>query len=278
MAYAVWSVISLLLAIIAEFSWLYSDIMDCLLDTLTLKDALSYYWVCISFASLRDAGLISFTFLLCEFFRNQTNEKDTETLLLKSDDKLLVKDLENNSILLNYKTIRYCVQEQNITKIYGKENNVYFRYGSLKNLKDLFGNEYFIQINRNTLVAIRLIKKCSEGQLWLVNENTPFEVSPAFQEQKGLQMISPKADSSSESEENPTPGKASVLENKKNADIFQIITDNPEISAVRISELTHLSLSTVNRILKQLKDEHRIEYTGSKKTGGYHTLPAKDIQ
>ena len=34
-------------------------------------------------------------------------------------------------------------------------------------------------------------------------------------------------------------------------------------------QFCHLSLSTVNRILKLLKDEGLIEYTGSKKTGGY---------
>jgi hypothetical protein len=197
-AYAVGSVISVLFTIVVEFSWLYSDIMSCIPDVLTSKEAHSYYWGCVWFATLRNSGLLAFTFLLCEFFRSQAEEKNTEALLLKSGDQILVKDSASNTILLNYKTIRYCEQEQNVTKIYGKEDNVYFRYGSLKSFKNLFGSEHFIQINRNTLVAGKLISAYSGGQLWLENENTPFEVSSTYLEQADLQALIPKLDSSSE--------------------------------------------------------------------------------
>ena len=59
------------------------------------------------------------------------------------------------------------------------------------------------------------------------------------------------------------------VDNKKRQDVFHIISENPIISAVKLAELSQLSQSTVNRTLKQLKDEGLIEYVGSKKTGGY---------
>ena len=41
---------------------------------------------------------------------------------------------------------------------------------------------------------------------------------------------------------------------------------------MKLAEQSQLSQSTVNRILKQLKDEGLIEYVGSKKTGGYRVV------
>lgn len=276
-AYAVGSVISVLLAIVVEFSWLYSDIMSCIPDVLTSKEAHSYYWGCVWFATLRDSGLLAFTFLLCEFHRSREEGKNTEALLLKSGDQILVKDSARNTILLNYKTIRYCEQEQNVTKIYGKEDNIYFRYGSLKKFKNLFDSEHFIQINRNTLVASRLITAYSDGQLWLDSEKSPFEVSSSFLEQENLRALIPKLDSTSESARGAKQNKTPILENKKTARVLQLITDNPIISAVRLSEITRLSQSTINRILLQLKAEKLVEYVGSKKSGGYRAVGAQTV-
>lgn len=273
-AYAVGSIISVLLAIVVEFTWLYSDIMSCIPDVLTPKEAHSYYWGCVWFATLRNSGLLAFTFLLCEFHRSQKEGENTEALLLKSGDQILVRDSASNTILLNYKTIRYCEQEQNVTKIYGKEDNIFFRYGSLKSFKNLFGSENFIQINRNTLVASKLISAYSGGQLWLENENTPFEVSSTFLEQADLHALIPKLDSSSESTRGAKQNKTPILENKKTAKILQLITDNPIIPAVRPSEITRFSQSTINRILLQLKAENLVEYVGSKKSGGYRVVGA----
>lgn len=42
-AYVLSSVFSVLVALAAEFSWLYSDIMGCLLGTFSQKEAHSYY-------------------------------------------------------------------------------------------------------------------------------------------------------------------------------------------------------------------------------------------
>ena len=56
--------------------------------------------------------------------------------------------------------------------------------------------------------------------------------------------------------------------------VLQLITDNPIIPAVRLSEITRFSQSTINRILLQLKAENIVEYVGSKKSGGYRVVGA----
>jgi hypothetical protein len=188
--------------------------------------------------------------------------------VLQSENKLLVKDTADNIVLLNCKDIRFCEQEQNTTKIYGKENHVYFRYGSLKGFQDLLEGGLFVQIDRKTLVAKTRIRKYSDGQLWLTDENKPLEVSPAFRNQKELLSLGVRSKNPPKVGEN-NEGKNHSTENKRATDVYQIIANNPGVSAVSISKKIQQSQSTINRILAQLKKDGLIEYVGSKKTGGY---------
>ena len=268
-AYVISTVVSVVVALFVEFLWLYSDIMDTLLISCTLKEAHAYYWNCVFFASLRDIGLLSFTFLICELNSCRDQKKMTENLLMKTDNKIEVKDFSGNNVLLNYKQIRYCEQDRNVTKIYANEENVFFRYGSLTDVKNLVGIEFLLQINRKTLVSRKQIEQYSDGQLWLANEKKPFEVSPKFQDQKELQSLNQKCELSQDNEEKR---KKIDPDNEKTKKIQRLIANNRGISAIKLSELTGLSLSTVNRILKQLKEEGLITYEGSKKTGGYRAV------
>lgn len=269
-AYVASTLLSVLVAVVVEFSWLYNDIMSCLFRSFTAKDAHAYYWNCVFYASLRDIGLLSFTFLICELNSYRKQRQITENLLMKSDNKIEVKDLSGNNVLLYYKQIRYCEQERNVTKIYGNQENVFFRYGSLMDIKKLVGDEYLIQINRNTLVAKKRIEQYSDGQLWLADEKMPFKVSPKFQDQKELQTLSPMSDNSQKGEGKEK--KKKIPSNEKAKELYRRIANNPGISAIKLSEMTGISSSTLNRNLNQLKAEGLIAYEGSKKTGGYKAV------
>ena len=179
--------------------------------------------------------------------------------------------MSGNNVLLNYKQIRYCEQERNVTKIYGNEMSVFFRYGSLSDLKNLVGDEHLLQINRNTLVTKKRIEQYSDGQLWLSDENKPFEVSPKFRDQKELQVLNQTSDNSWESEEK-RKRKKKIPDNDKTKELYRLIANNPGISAIKLSEMTGISSSTLNRNLNQLKAKGLITYEGSKKTGGYKVV------
>ena len=274
-AYLVSTFGSMLVGLTVECLWMYPGIMNCIRETMSAKDARSYYLGCVFFVSLRDIGLMSFTFLVCEFYRNRHNEKNTEKLVLQSENKLFVKDLTGNTVLLNYKDIRFCEQEQNITKIYGKEGRIFFRYGSLKSFQEMLAEGFFVQINRKTLVAKTQIQKYVDGQLWLADEKEPLEVSLAFRNQKELLISEVRSKNQKKEGEKNSKGKDTSTENKRATEVFRIIASNPGISAVSISEKIQQSLSTVNRALRQLREEGLIEYTGSKKTGGYRVVVEK---
>jgi len=270
MTYVLWSVFSIVVSLFVEFFCLYSDIMNCTLRNLNYDEANEFFRICILFDALRDAGMLSFTFLICEFNWHHKQEKSLEKLLMASERKIIVKDLSGTDVLLSYKQIRYCEQEENSTKIYGMDDAVYFRYGSLKNFQTLFDDDFFVQIDRKTLIAKNQIRSFTDKQLWITSEDHPFEISPIFQTQMDKLLIAPPSKKKIKRKKIIRPPMVKKpVDNKKRQDVFHIISENPIISAVKLAEQSQLSQSTVNRILKLLKDEGLIEYTGSKKTGGY---------
>ena len=52
--------------------------------------------------------------------------------------------------------------------------------------------------------------------------------------------------------------------------LLVFISENQNLSAKAISENMNEPLRTIQRWIKKLKDEGKIEYRGSKKTGGYY--------
>lgn len=54
--------------------------------------------------------------------------------------------------------------------------------------------------------------------------------------------------------------------------IYNRIVSSPGISAVALAEEFSKSLRTIMRVLKHLVELNKIEYRGSKKTGGYFSL------
>jgi ATP-dependent DNA helicase RecG len=57
--------------------------------------------------------------------------------------------------------------------------------------------------------------------------------------------------------------------------LLEFIKINPNFKANEISDNIQIPLRTVERWLKQLKDENKIEFRGGPKTGGYWSLDKK---
>ena len=52
-------------------------------------------------------------------------------------------------------------------------------------------------------------------------------------------------------------------------ELIQYIEINPNLKANEMSENLNIPLRTIQRWLKQLKEEEKIEFRGAPKTGGY---------
>ena len=107
--------------------------------------------------------------------------------------------------------------------------------------------------------AMRLLKKNTTPRQHHVEELLP--------NSEQTQGIEETIQSSSENE------SACQTEERNNIQlILNYINGHPDCKGTDIMQFCHLSLSTVNRNLKQLKEEGLIEYVGSKKTGGYYVV------
>jgi predicted HTH transcriptional regulator len=54
-----------------------------------------------------------------------------------------------------------------------------------------------------------------------------------------------------------------------NDTVFTLIKDNNNVTAIEISEQLNISLRTVRRRIKELKNGHKLERIGSDKTGSW---------
>ena len=54
--------------------------------------------------------------------------------------------------------------------------------------------------------------------------------------------------------------------------VYNFILKNPNFNAKQISEKTNIPLRSTERWIKQLKNENKIKFEGSPKTGGYQAI------
>ena len=52
-------------------------------------------------------------------------------------------------------------------------------------------------------------------------------------------------------------------------EVYELIKNNQNLKAGQLSELSNIPLRTMQRYLKDLKDNEKVEFIGSSKTGGY---------
>ena len=67
----------------------------------------------------------------------------------------------------------------------------------------------------------------------------------------------------------PTPSRRSELQEDTYFRVLRML--HPGQRSIEIVDALNTSLRTIERWLKQLKDEGKIEFKGAPKTGGYHS-------
>lgn len=270
--YVLLSLLCIIVTLVAEFAWIYNDVIGELRTVLSERDAQAYFWGCTFFVFLRNAGFLAVTFLLCDIIWLRHKENRYDRMLAEKTGNITVEDVGGNTVLLKTNSIIYCEQEENYTKIYCKNNQAFTRYGSLTKTHSLLGTESFVQINRKTIVLKKSIASYNNGMLWILGEEKPFEVTTAYQYLFPDPIAVKQTDEKTPDTGNggkETGGEAHQKEIQKDNVIFQLVTENPGISAVQLASKSQLSQSTTNRIIARLKKQGLIRHVGSNKTGGY---------
>ena len=231
----------------------------------------------------RNLSLNCFLFLIRDRNRSQQSlEKETK-IVYERVRMLDVTDKDSNIHLIAIDDIFYCLQQGNFTTVYTVHNEHYTRLGSMRHLEQLFGDTDFIRITTTLLVPFRYIYSCKDNlvvmkQMPWQKVPTTFPLGARTQTEvteKISEVLSQKVVISNENkiQEAPTSStarrKPALPAEEKVREVLSYIEAHSNCNTADIMAETDFSLSTVERCLAELKKRGAIQYTGSKKSGGY---------
>ena len=217
---------------------------------------------------LRDACFFLFSFMIC-VIRSYYNEKRDIYRYLHNQKHLIVaKDIQTkNTVTLNFEDITHCQQIENYAYLYLQNGSRYTRNCTLSSLAEDIGPNYSVRISRNIIVMYAYVQSFDKNTVFIQTHEgiVGFNITEHYREKAFSQLVSHII-------------QAKVAENdevQSSQQVLSFIEANPDCKGYDITEHLHVSLTTVNRILKQLKDQGLIEYVGAKKTGGYRVVPSQ---
>lgn len=231
----------------------------------------------------RNLAFNLFPFLFRERQHYQQSLEKEVKIVYRDVRMLDVVDEHNDIQLVPIEDIFYCHQQGNFTEIHTVQNRKYTRLGSMRHLEQLFGEEDFIRLTATVLVPFRYVESC-QGDMVVMqkmsweNEATAFKLEAKTKEgiaQRIMESLQSEIVETSDENipEEPVRPKAkrkpATPPEEKINEVLSCIEKYPNCNSADIIAETGFSQSTVERCLYELKKQGRVEYVGSKKTGGY---------
>ena len=278
----------LLIAIITgimDMAIAYHNIVSCNEQVIQMVGSFNFFSRILFFVIGRNIALNFFPFLLRDRKHFQQSLEKEVRVVYQDVRKIDVEDSDNNILLVPIDDIFYCLQDGNYAYIYLVQNKYYTRYGSMKHLVQLLGDD-FIRITATTLLPFRHIKACKDNVVIMKKmpwqeEAITFKLESKNQEQieeivaegimryrvKAGKKKAPKKTTHRDMKRKPILPPKDAVET-----VFSCIQKHPDCKSADIVAKTSHSLSTVERCLSELRKQELITYVGSKKTGGYRVV------
>ncbi len=292
------TVLSTIVATFLEIILVYPQIRV-FISTINDTSPQEYFILMVVLLFFRDICFILFFFLM-KLLESAYSENNDVTIFLQNTNELLLArtdDKKKELVAVHLTEIAYCQQNENYAYMYLTNGTKVYRNCSLRSLYQLFTPSRVVRISRKVLVFYRHIISYDNSSVYVnVSNNDAFvglEITNTYH-QHALQLLKEHCTivENKESENIPvikfvevTQNSCSIKQTEQDTsqvsalsqnedkqltpDVLLFIKSHPDCKGNEIKKHFHVSLSTVNRILKQLKQEGLIEYVGSKKTGGY---------
>ena len=221
---------------------------------------------------LRNSGLLCFVGLVSDNFRLRIKIlQDKERQLFREKHKLEVQQFfDKSSILLDEDEICYITQNQNYNTFVTVSGAKYTKRGTLNNLQDLLGENNYVKISRSVIVRLKYVKSVSNNNVELLMgdnmEDFLLPVSTSY-----ISTAIPTIEDFLKKKKLNQTEFDFILTTmpQKAQQIHHYIAYHPNCKLNDIVTETHIPKSTTTRYIKEMQDEGLIEYTGSKRTGGY---------
>ena len=268
---------------VVDFAMAYSFIITRNAQLVEFLGPFNFFSRILFFAFGRNLAFNFFPYLFRERQQlRQSLEKEVQ-VIYRDVRKIDVTDKDSNVQLVSIDDIFYCEQQRNFTTIYTVQNEKYTRLGSMKHLEQLLGEEEFVRITTTLLVPFRYIHSCKDNlvmmrQMPWQRVPTTFPLEARMQPEVAEKILAGILRCVSAASENDTQGtsvhsatrrKPALPSEEKVREVFFYIEAHPNCNTADIMAETDFSLSTVERCLAELKKRGAIQYTGSKKSGGY---------
>ena len=266
-----------------ELAIAYQNISLCNAEIIQEFGFFSFFSKRLLFIVGRNFAFNLFPFLLGERQHFQQSWEKEVRIVYQNVRKLDVTDRDNNIQLVPIEEIFYCQQQRNFTNLFMVNDMKYTRLGSMKHLQQLVGEEEFIRLTTTVLVPFRYIKSCTgdtvvmEKMAW-EKEPTTFKLEPKTQEEVAKKVVEGilkyraivSGKKISKKQDPPKSKRKPVIPPKeKTHAVFSYIQKHFNCNSGDIVTETNMPLSTVERCIAVLKKQNLIEYSGSRKTGGY---------
>lgn len=258
-----------------------------------------YYSIMVVSLFFRDLCFAFFFFLIRLLESAYSEKRDVNLLLQNSNELLLARtvDKENALLTVRLENIVYCQQDENYAYMYLVDGTKVCRNCSLKSLYELLTPSRAVRISRKILVLYPHVVSYDNNSVYVSFSNNDvsvgLEITDTFR-QYALTLLRDHCEFVEKRKIETVPeittvntfnmssgvlqaeyDNAQAVDFSKNEytsatrSVLAFITSHPDCKGSDIKEYFQHSLSTVNRILAQLKQDGLIEYVGSKKTGGY---------
>jgi hypothetical protein len=237
------------------------------------------------FVFSRNLAFNLFAYVLRE--RKQLQQSlETESKVVYQFARMLdVCDNKNNCQHIPIDKVLYCKKNGNETEIHTVEGIKYTRYCTIKYLEQHLGDKEFIRISASVIVPYQYIASCDGKAVTLKNLSRseapltfPLDTKRAPQIAAAIDEylhadIEEKKELQPESEEEKGKKGPSAPPKEKLDAVLNYIKEHPGCRSSELISHTSYSQTTMDRCLFELKKKGLIEYTGSKKRGGYHLIP-----
>ena len=281
-----WSsvVIACLVAGIIELALGYTSIVSCCDPGIQIIGFFSFFSSILFVIVFRNLAFNLFAYVLRE--RKQLQQSlETESKVVYQFARMLdVCDNKNNCQHIPIDKVFYCKKNGNETEIHTVEGIKYTRYCTIKYMEQHLGNKEFIRISASAIVPFQYIASCDGKSVTLKNLSRseaplsfPLDTKRAPQIAAAIDEhlhadIEEKKELQPESEEEKGKRGPSVPPKEKLDAVLNYIKAHPGCRSTELISHTSYSQTTMDRCLFELKKKGLIEYTGSKKRGGYFIL------
>lgn len=251
---------------------------------------------------LRDSAFICFFVLLHTSYILMGALREERKMLSEKENKIVIMLNHNKLTTIDTDKIRYAQCDGNITTIYLKNGQSYKQYVSLATIEDCLSEDKCLRINRNTIVLYDSIDCYTVNGVFLQGMEKPLPYyqkesekvlsrlliwnHKKFSKQSDPEIVRKKQDLAEleeilHDENRPIGGIGGTFLEEKCTDvsanrtmqsILDYIAEHPGCKVPEIAAGTNQKIRTVERELRTLKAMGLVQFSGSKRYGGYRVV------